>query len=57
MPQLTSGGFKMLQINERLGNRSVWPMLCTSFRPMATPLSIAIIRAKEVREFPISLFD
>ena len=55
MPQGMDGTSKCSKINERLGKRSTWPRLCSCHRAMRMPLCIAIIRAKEVREFPISL--
>jgi len=55
MPQVTGRPWRNGPINERLENPLAWPVLCNCYRPMRMPLSIAIIRAKEVREFPISL--
>jgi len=38
MPQGPDGTSKCSKINERLENRSTWPMVCTGIWPMRTPL-------------------
>ena len=38
MPQVMDGTSKCSKINERLRNRSAWPILCTRLWPMPMPL-------------------
>lgn len=55
MPQIAHHTDEMIWINEPLGIRSCWPILCNLLRPMRTPLCDPKTREKEVREFPMGL--
>jgi hypothetical protein len=52
MPHVAAGPVEMRPINQRLRNRSTWPVLCKCLPSMRTPLYTATIHVKEVREFP-----